>query len=198
MTLARPAHPTSILVRWEAGMKVPGWIGTLTLAALRLGGRATGAPPDEAVEGLATTTRFDHSGAGAWFADHDDCLYTDVQVDANTGSWRYAPGAPNRASAAGVYVYQADSCSGWETLVSGWGWAELARGDFSMTGDLGRARLRKAIDVYDDDHGSLDPRIEVHRAAGTYYLAATGYPDGGFVGNHLQDGFYFLSVTIPW
>jgi hypothetical protein len=33
---------------------------------------------------------------------------------------------------------------------------------------------------------------------GAHALAATGDPDGGFDGNHLQDGFYFLTATIPW
>jgi hypothetical protein len=130
-------------------MKVPSWIGTLTLAALFLGGCATGAPPDEAVESLATTTRFEHSAAFASFVHHEACIYTHVQVYAGRSSARYEAGRPSRSNYADVFMYQVETCSTGEVLVSGWGWAELEGGDFSMTGDLGRARLRKAVDVHD-------------------------------------------------
>jgi hypothetical protein len=125
------------------------WFAALTLSALLLAACSTGAPPEAAAEQLAASTRHVYSGAGASFVEYDDCLYTHVQVYADNASWRNEPGRPHRSNFADVFVYQAEMCSGWETLVSGWGWAELDERDFSMTGNLGRARLRKSVDVYD-------------------------------------------------
>jgi hypothetical protein len=50
--------------------------------------------------------------------------------------------------------------------------------------------------IMNDDHDGLDPRIEAHLAAGTYYLTVTGYADFDLVGHHGQNGFYFVAVTL--
>jgi hypothetical protein len=46
-----------------------------------------------------------------------------------------------------------------------------------------------------DDWDSLDSYLELTLEPGTYYLAVSGFPDFGFVGDHFQHGFYYLSVT---
>ncbi len=49
--------------------------------------------------------------------------------------------------------------------------------------------------VVNDDHDYLDSWLEASLGEGDYYLAASGYPDLGFTGDHDRNGFYFVSVT---
>lgn len=46
-----------------------------------------------------------------------------------------------------------------------------------------------------DDHDGLDSRLELSLEPGRYYLAVSGFDDLDFVGNHSQQGLYYLTVT---
>jgi hypothetical protein len=140
-------------------MKRSGSFLVAALVALLLAGCSTGSPPELEVEQLASVSRSSYAGSAASFASFDDCRYTDVQVFVWETSWSGGAGRPDRSATASVNLYQVDTCSewGWDVIASASGWTELRGGEFTLTGNLGAARLRTSIEVHDWDSGATYP-----------------------------------------
>jgi hypothetical protein len=138
------------------------WVALPALLALLLAGCSSTPPPELTAEGLASTTRYGYGTSAASFVSYEECRYADVQVYAQDSSWKSGPGGPDHWTEASIFLYLVDTCSewGWDVIVSAHGQAELRRNDFTMTGNLGRARLRTTIDVFDWMSGTTVP-VEV-------------------------------------
>jgi hypothetical protein len=124
---------------------------TAAILTLLLGACSTEAPPETQVDRLAVTTRSSSSGIAASFTSSEGCHYASVHVSADENVWNAARGAPTGSASASLFVFYADRCaeSGWDVLASGSGWTTLRGGEFTMRGNLGGARLRTTIDMYD-------------------------------------------------
>jgi hypothetical protein len=127
--------------------------------ALLLGGCSSESPPEAITHTLgATSTRVTGRTATASFGMVGECGLSHLRIDVDESSYQQPGSRPQASSWASVSVFEVDTCNGgWDVIVSGHGFVDLRNGEFTMSGDLGAARLRTTVDVQDWRSGAVVP-----------------------------------------